>query len=867
VDENRGGANGFYGTGVSRVTVNTITGLTDLAVGDIIYLSAPQAAPAGAAQLADSKIAAALTEAMLIVDIVRTAAATADLYLERGVLGTTIANINNAAALAIYKRYSDLGQFPGVPSASATSPAKLHRDASGVHTAHNQVRGNIQTTGVRMPRGGPRRTALDAAGATLADTTAGANDGSVAGAAQTVAGQSGAVVAADVNAKGAKLDSAVDVSNHNYGFDGDFRLYSVLGPFMRPAVIRDVIDTSMMSKAARTSNFPGVLTIHEGGDYKSALKASDLVDTGINTDGNVNAAYGHQTVLALAGLGNELEYGDLIMVSASPAAALRANGEIMMVVQINSPTQIVVRRGQLGTPVLALAGAALNVYKLPAREMSSNNAKYSLAPIDGTSFAAANSRATQYHTYAGTDRIISFCNPLQGDLNNAPGSVIMSAISDDPVSEHDDLAGTSAMNGWASVHGAAAADTVVNNQATRSSVSDGTFASSNGKESTAPSMWTVPRRHHLCRKLVTGTPDIASNDVAVDPYVIANNRYVSQVDIYSAVFARSRYTESVQMNQVLNQDPSPNMRAMVTFMEPTTIAVSTACQSCEYSAASFKASMVNPSCASFTIKTETFSVTFPANFPSIETVTLAEEKFAGYTVAEAAAGGEVGVDTYNKKSFLGNFGVIGGIPDTNTAEFTIKQTVAGVDTSARRRLLADCPDGFDARMLRVGAALKTACGCPSVCGKAESECSTSEAGAWNTVSLVERVCKAAASPYDPTPAIVGGVLGGFFGLLLIGLLIWYLCCRKPAPEPVGRAVAIEKPLAPVYLPQPYPTLPEQYVPQPVPVLDATTSIVQPTGQPMLYSSFQGVPVMEAYPAQPGSYPAPYGVAPQAAYGI
>jgi hypothetical protein len=395
---------------------------------------------------------------------------------------------------------------------------------------------------------------------------------------------------------------------------------------------------------------------------------------------------------------------------------------------------------------------------------------------------------------------------------------------------------------------------------TQSQSGDNRYASSNGDASAAPSLWTVPRRHHLCRKLVTGAPELATPDVVADLYRVAN----SNNDMY----ARSRYTESVQMNQVLNQDPSPNMRAMVTFMEPTTIAVSTACQSCEYSAASFKASMVNPSCASFTIKTETFSVTFPANFPSIATVTLAEEKFADYTgVAEAAAGSEVGVDTYNKQSFLGNFGVIGGIPDTNTAEFTIKQTVAGVDTSARRRLLADCPDGFDARMLRVGAALKTACGCPSVCGKAESECSTGEAGAWNTVSLVERVCKAAASPYDPTPAIVGGVLGGFFGLLLIGLLIWYLCCRKPAPEPVGRAVAIEKPLAPVYLPQPYPTLPEQYVPQPVPVLDATTSIVQPTGQPMLYSSFQGVPVMEAYPAQPGSYPAPYGVAPQAAYGI
>jgi len=126
---------------------------------------------------------------------------------------------------------------------------------------------------------------------------------------------------------------------------------------------------------------------------------------------------------------------------------------------------------------------------------------------------------------------------------------------------------------------------------------------------------------------------------------------------------------------------------------------------------------------------------------------------------------------------------------------------------------------------------------------------------------------ATPSPYDPIPAIVGGVLGGFFGLLLIGALIWYLCCRKPAPEPVGRAVAMaDKPLAPVYLPQPYPSLPEQYVPAPMPAYPVP-EVVQPTGQPMLYSSYQAAPVMEAYPPQPGAYPAPYGVVPQPAYGI
>jgi hypothetical protein len=37
--------------------------------------------------------------------------------------------------------------------------------------------------------------------------------------------------------------------------------------------------------------------------------------------------------------------------------------------------------------------------------------------------------------------------------------------------------------------------------------------------------------------------------------------------------ARARFTESVQFNNVLNQDPSPNMRAMVTYVEPTKIMV------------------------------------------------------------------------------------------------------------------------------------------------------------------------------------------------------------------------------------------------------------------------------------------------------
>ena len=92
------------------------------------------------------------------------------------------------------------------------------------------------------------------------------------------------------------------------------------------------------------------------------------------------------------------------------------------------------------------------------------------------------------------------------------------------------------------------------------------------------------------------------------------------------------------------------------------------------------------------------------------------------------------------------------------------------------------------------------------------------------------------------------------------------CGRLLGPTTEECDVAmVDKPLAPVYLPQPYPSLPEQYIPAPVP---AYPEVVQTIGQPMLYSSYQGVPVMEAYPAQPGAYPAPYGVVPQpASYGM
>jgi hypothetical protein len=383
---------------------------------------------------------------------------------------------------------------------------------------------------------------------------------------------------------------------------------------------------------------------------------------------------------------------------------LRIGVEFVKVTQVYFSTAggrgLTVERGALGSPKTTLqADNFIYVVNLPAEDRN-NNVKYTLAPVTGTTFAIQQNRDTEYHKFQETDRIITFCNPLQSDLNNAPGSVIMSAISDDAV-----LAVATANNDHNT------AGETVNSQWTRTSLTDTAFASSNGQESSAPSLWTVPRRHHLCRKLITGAPELSTQDVASDVYATDNGE----------MYARSRYTESIQMNTVLNQDPSPNMRAMVTFVEPTKIPI---------------------------IQIE----------PEVP------------------------------------------VPETPAPPVPPTETPA---------------------------------------------------------------------PYDPTPAIVGGVLGGFFGLLLIGTAIWYACCRKPPPEPVGRAVAmVDKPLAPVYLPQPYPSLPEQYMPAPMPAYPEVvpTTVVQTT-QPMLYSSYQAAPVMEVLPPQPGAYPAPYGVVPQPAYGL
>ncbi len=562
---------------------------------------------------------------------------------------------------------------------------------------------------------------------------------------------------------------AVPAAANQYGFDQDLRLYSVLGPFMGPARIKDVLDSAKI-RSAYTSNFPGVLTINA-------------------------------------------------KVSAEPATA---------------------------TAVI---------------ESVQNNALYHTAPVVGTSYITTGQRTTQYHTYAETDKIISFCNPLQSDLNNAPGAVLNNEISDDPV--------TSA----AKKIGGTVGDTF------KSTVTG--FVSSNGHEATAPSQWTVPRRHHICRKLVTGAPELTVLDMKSDPH------YTTA----APQFARHRYTESIQFNNVLNQEPSPNMRAMVTFVEPTMISVSTGTDApCEVGTSMTSKTKLDPSCTSATLKGPTSSVVVPLPVPEWFSISLAEvpyDSFRNFTaddfpeMTQGVSGRTRAVTIYDKPLLLGNFVNI-TVPDRNTGSdntsitFTVKQQiirtadVAGIQ--ARRRLLATCASGFEHRMIITGKPLKSACSCPSACGASEATCSTKSGGLWNTVTLTRRVCETASAPYDPTGAIVGGVIGGFFGLLLLLLIAWYLFCRKKKePELVGRPVPMEKPMAPVYLPQPYPALPEQYTPAPMPAYPVPVeSVVQPTGQPTLYTSLVNAP-SEAYPAQmmvaaPG-YPAPYGVVPQPAYGI
>ena len=109
-------------------------------------------------------------------------------------------------------------------------------------------------------------------------------------------------------------------------------------------------------------------------------------------------------------------------------------------------------------------------------------------------------------------------------------------------------------------------------------------------------------------------------------------------------------------------------------------------------------------------------------------------------------------------------------------------------------------------------------------------------------------------PSDPT-ASDGNLLWLLLLLLLIPLGIAAYCCMKKEPEqPTG------KPMAPVYLPQPYPVLPVEYAPvaAPMPIMQMSPQPIAveyaPAQMPMMQMSPQ--PVMMA---PMGGSPVPYGM--------
>jgi len=224
----------------------------NIRIGDIIYFAA--AANTDHATIMQG-------EAMLVTDF-DTTVGFGQITVQRAYLGTTLAAIADNSV--IFVRRSN-GAFPGgITAASATTPLpEVRTVGQGIHSGGDQVLankrwerndqllGNIQTTGARIPRGGPATGAFATQTAEQRFSATGAN------------------------ARGMSFDSAISTETYNYGFDSDFRLYSVLGPFMRPAIIRDVVDTSKISRSVLSSRFPGVQTINA---YDSP---SDLIDTGV----------------------------------------------------------------------------------------------------------------------------------------------------------------------------------------------------------------------------------------------------------------------------------------------------------------------------------------------------------------------------------------------------------------------------------------------------------------------------------------------------------------------------------------------------------------------------------------------------------
>jgi hypothetical protein len=163
---------------------------------------------------------------------------------------------------------------------------------------------------------------------------------------------------------------------------------------------------------------------------------------------------------------------------------------------------------------------------------------------------------------------------------------------------------------------------------------------------------------------------------------------------------------------------------------------------------------------------------------------------------------------------------------------------------SRRRLLAACPEGYEYRMGAVGTTFADTCACPSACGEATASCAVTASGNWTAILVPASVC--AETSADNTGAIVGGVVGGLLGLLLLAAIAYY-CCRQQEQGPTGRAVAQEKPMVPVYLPQAYPVIPAEYAPAAAPMPVMPMEYVQ---QPMAVSV---QPMMVEQQQQPVAY--------------
>jgi hypothetical protein len=245
------------------------------------------------------------------------------------------------------------------------------------------------------------------------------------------------------------------------------------------------------------------------------------------------------------------------------------------------------------------------------------------------------------------------------------------------------------------------------------------------------------------------------------------------------------------------------------------------------------------------------SLALPADMPagacvSVTVLTADDVEFP----AEEAYNANAGVDALKKFKWGKKWMVVTQILGldvtglTSAVNVTSGAIVAMDGPPSRRRLLAACPEGYEYRMGAVGTTFADTCACPSACGEATASCAVTASGNWTAILVPASVC--AETSADNTGAIVGGVVGGLLGLLLLAAIAYY-CCREQEQGPTGRAVAQEKPMVPVYLPQAYPVIPAEYAPAAAPMPVMPMEYVQ---QPMAVSV---QPMMVEQQQQPVAY--------------